>query len=397
MRSQYPSLSRPLGFLEEAFAHVSNLLSPINVVVAVEINGRLELPVLQDAYRKLFYLKPRLAASFAGVGTSLPRFETIDLNLLAPIQVAQLAENSLSDVVRRELALPFPLSRELLRCNLLTSEHSSILLLTAHHALLDGRGALYAIEDLLVFTTGKMPDPEYTWASNETMLGLEPFTGERMVTVPAEPFTAHWDIDSEFLASETVEDLTGLCRERKTTLHGAITAATYLASVKSIGNQPRRPMTLVHVADTRPLLDTRLPRLGTYITLIADQIDVDEHVGLWDIASDRTKNIRCAFTRISAANSAMAFGGLLQVPLSRDLFASLPREDFMISNYGRPLIKTHYDSLAITKIMPFVSSKAHDTISIATAPDGLFMSNVSLTPSMGLLKRAADILRQAVD
>ncbi|CAD6561728.1 hypothetical protein LMG27952_07547 [Paraburkholderia hiiakae] len=150
---QAPALVRALGGTEHLFWLLDRNRA-IHFLLVAEIDRVFEPSAWHAALLALQQRHPLLSTRIVANPEAAPAFFR-DPNARIPLRVVENARASWQVEAAREMNTPFDWSTApLVRATLLQGEGGSPLILAAHHAVLDGMGGAYVIEDLLCALAG---------------------------------------------------------------------------------------------------------------------------------------------------------------------------------------------------------------------------------------------------
>ena len=306
------SIDRPLGSTENLYWLLDKLYC-LNFVVFAEIEGRLDSERLAAALATVQLENPLLRARIASV-RGRRWFKAVP-QALAPMRPELLKLTGWRREIERQLHVPFdtgqaPLARLLWFKG---SGRKSVLALSFHHAVADGRSGATVLLDVLRRATAAARPPTHKPAQpssqeldlirSESRLrgalkqtrfwlargrdalqparqlpGYDPSPAERrQVRVLA------FELDPPTLAA-----LQGQAREHGTTVHGALGAAQLLALDARFPAEARRRLALTSLVDLRGALSGGLTDadLGLYISTLCTVHTTQPAPRFWDLARE---------------------------------------------------------------------------------------------------------------
>lgn len=337
-------MRRELGRFETAAALTSEH-APFNVVVGVRLAGGLDPEGLRHALDALQGLHPLLGVriveragrrAYEGDGTP-----PVPLRLLP-----RDGEEAWREVAEEELNRRLDAARgPLLRCALLADPAGpaapSELLLTFHHAIVDGASASALVERLLALCDPAVrgagdpaleplpaPPPAETlfppaWRGLRGRLRLATFVarqaadelafrlhgGARRTARPTPPGTraARCRILPVALGAGETAALVRATRRERMTMNAALAAAFLLAACRHLRGARVSPLRYMTFADLRPYLRPPVPAegLGACLAMLRHTIEVAPDDELWDLARDVSAQVAAGFRRGEKLASAL--------------------------------------------------------------------------------------------
>lgn len=232
---------RPLGALESYAWHIDTT-SPKHFTISAEVNGFTRIDDWSSALKKVQSRHPLINARI-DVASDNRLYFFHDGTVEIPLRVARLNKIlSIENEIKREFSAPFGTGDiALLKAALLYSEECCVIIMTAHHAIADGRSLAHFIHDLLDTLAGKslselalLPSLEDLCALNEESVGnikTPDFSDEPV------PYTERSLTRLQIFRQRLSPELSGRIRQRakqeNTTVHGALSAALTLALYQS--------------------------------------------------------------------------------------------------------------------------------------------------------------------
>jgi len=287
----------------------------------------------------------------------------------------QRAPNAWQDLIEAEFSKLFAVgSAPLMRCHAITLQDAStaattsVLALTFHHAIADGRSGAALLRRLLTLLASTTPLPQPTAATAlEPMSALmpnacrwaeHPQEAKALRDVMIGDYRRHGKLSPlPWLAKETSgrnprflqvtlpadvgRRLRNMARQQGTTLHGLICAAQLLVQRTLQEGEARSTFFLSCPVDLRPHLLTTPPLAPTemLISLASNTFQIDDATGIWPLARAIIDQTRLQLARGEAHLLYHLFGltgepvrpSQLE-PFAQKVLASLPNT--MVSNIG---------------------------------------------------------------
>lgn len=301
---------RPVGSMERFF-HLYAREHPRHFCVVAEISGDIDALDFQTAFDRVQRRHPMLSAYIAVDVRSGPSIFHSDRKLPVGV-VASTEPGDWHAIVERELRTPFVDSEApLLRATVLRARRQATIVLTLHHALLDGLSAAVIIGDLLEALNGHELKPLPALSSLEQLLekALLPHGETIQMRAPAgvdadklrtiarmplwRPFEGDRPIVStvSFSAAET-ERIRRRSRDESTTVHGALCAAL----VRTAAKPPNEAFTITSPVNARGVLGNVDAHAGFLFSGATVKLSAPFDRPLWDIARKVTDDMADART-----------------------------------------------------------------------------------------------------
>lgn len=314
-------IDRPLD-PAEAFFFLLDQLSGMNFVVFAERAGVLDAARVRRALDAVQAEDPLLRTRIVRTDSAL-RFAAADAPL--PLQVIDTSAADWLGCIEAELARPFAHEAgPLARCLLLQWPGRSVLALTFHHCIGDGRSggellrrvlARVAADDFDARPAGALPPlhavlpPQFDWEA-------QPETAEQVYAALMDDYRRHgkpaplpWlaphapqrrpRVLRLALAADELQRLLAASRAQGTTVHGALCAAQLMATQQRLGTAPAAPLFLSCPADLRAHLAPAQPVAPTalLVTMLAASFMVGADTDFWSLAREVTAHTRKQLAR----------------------------------------------------------------------------------------------------
>jgi NRPS condensation-like uncharacterized protein len=290
-----------------------------------ELGGEIDARALAAAVRRAQQIHPALRQRFT-MDRGEAWLEAAGDGRIDPHCIAA-ASGDWRPLIERELATPFaPEDAPLMRCLYATlpgEPKTSLLALTFHHSLADGRSAAALLRQLLAETiSGEIPGPgrevaypplhaAFPAAHRPDSPMIEGMGAprrnrhgpandqERLARLkhrlaPTEP-----RIEPIAIAQDGTARLLAACRREGTTMQGALGAAQLLATRETLGAQAPGTLILAHALDMRPYLERTVPGecLGLYSSMLSANYELGEASGFWKLAREIGARLRRQIAR----------------------------------------------------------------------------------------------------
>lgn len=395
-------IERPLGATENLYWLLDTSYC-LNFVVFAEVQGRLRADGLTAALAAVQAENPLLRACVESVG--LRRWFRPVPQAVAPLrlEVRQLA--SWRSALEGQLHAPFDTRQApLARCLWFQGARQSVVALSFHHAIADGRSGASVLLDLLsraasaprsIITKPARPsaqelDPArpltnlasaakqakfWLQRGSEALLPAEQLPGyDPSPAADRDVRALHYEVDSPTLAA-----LLARAREQGTTLHGALGAAQLFAVNAQFPDDRPRRLGLNSLADLRGSLDGGLTDadLGLYIATLCTVHTLPGRASFWTLAREIRDALRATVDAGNANRIHDVYPAGLALPPGghfanwmQAVVAAAPSST-MLTNVGRIAPVELGDGLALKSLSFFVAPPAQHPICVtATGYDG---------------------------
>lgn len=322
----------------ERFIWLLDRISCANFVVMADLSGS---PLSEDGLRRgldrLQANHPLLRANVAEDPRGTVAFHRLE-GVGIPLTVEVRDEDDWHEPIQAEFDAPFTdPALPLARCHLLTLPGRSVLSLTFHHVIGDGRSAVTLIKELLRYclrgvesdAPRDVPPPMHSLFPPEFQWGDHPAKAEALIQqmreellrngTPADlPFLAHREPSRDprlsviRLDASRGRNLQARCRAEGASVHGAVCAAHLIATHRLFGQANAETLYLMCPADLRPYLVSDMSeRLSYCATFLRSTYRVDSQLPVWPLAREIGADLR---RRLQRGDGHMAYASL---PLDR--------------------------------------------------------------------------------
>ena len=403
-------LTRSLGMAEEAMATLERRLATGHLVRVMRLAGRVDPGSIARAMNLVLARHPLLRASIVRSSATDSRF-VIDESPPREVEfVAHVSDRWWQDVVEQELSSPLPDAGPLVRLTVMWPEGPSTVtdvVISCHHAVADGQALNVLCHDLIAFVDGVLngeigpvtelrllPSVEDLLPSQVRQSALETLGSfmERQLQLKldhapvglrsdAEPGTA---VSSGLVHRELPLDASAfrdVCREKGTSVHGAVSAAVLLAAQPRLSETTDPAMALVSSMSLRELLTDA--DCSASIGLFSSGTRTFHQVrtsGFWSLARDaktqvdgaraRIEPIHALFLQREAIDHQIQAGGELSVAwisnLGRVDASKSPRSTRVLALHGGvpihgagPTLYCHVSTLGRRLFWNFVFPRNH--------------------------------------
>jgi hypothetical protein len=334
-------IDRPLDPAERFF-WLADGVSSLNFAVFAEVDGAIEARALRAALDRAQAAQPLLAVRIATPG-GVPCFATDD-GARIPLVERPASDGDWQAQIERELGTPFdpgvaPLAR--CACLVLGGGLRSVVVLTFHHAIADGRSGALLLRRVLAEALSLPAPPSCEHAAcpplhalfppafrwDEHAEAAEAVYEQQMALLARDgpvpplpwlkggPATARPRFERIAVERDATGQLLQRCRDQGTTLHGALGAAQLFALWRLWGTDRPRTLLLSHPVDLRVRLDRAVPPdyLGLYVSVLASPHRLGADTDFWALAREITDDLRAQLAR-GEAHLFYALQNLDEVP-----------------------------------------------------------------------------------
>ena len=370
---QADPIDRPLD-PGEAFFYLADRTSCMNFVLFAERRGHLDAGRVRAGLAVLQQENPLLQARITWSAEAGLRFQSAP-GLPITLECRETSPDGWEAWIEHQLRHTFESNEApLLRCQYLywSSPDRSVLALTFHHAIGDGRSGAELLRRLLDIIAadaastpraaiGTLPPmyevfpPRFRWSE-------QPDTADQVADQMMADYKRHGRVGRlPWLAStvlsaatraprfirfivppEATTRLLALSRRHDASLHGVLCAAQLLAQYRLQGSTQKEALFLSCPVDMRPYLEPVQPATptGLYVTLISASFALEPGTDLWELAREVVRQTRVQLAR-GEGHLFFSLYGLEEQPLApesearlmKSLLASLNHT--MVSNIGR--------------------------------------------------------------
>lgn len=378
--------NRKLVDLEQAIEILNRCANSFQVVTIGRLRGSLSAEILRDALDLIQKRHPLLNSRIVG-GLDNLRFESGAIKI--PLRIVKNDNLQWSEVVLEELNQKIESYDNLARAILICCEQSNIsyLIVTLHHAIADGLSSVRLHSEILTYC-GKIASgesigevvslkalPPIQQLLPKSMHGfrgmVNKFNSLRRLKLElkkhkVETFDYHKPVPLEFrgcgmihrqLDKELTQQLINLCRQEKTTVHGALSAAMLLATAKKI-SQDKKTVSLScqSVVSLRKRLQPEISdeNLGSLASFVDSYHKLDTNTFFWDLARDVKQQLEAGLKRNDIFSIVLIFKKMIEFIFAHPYAGAL---SVGISNIGKVNIPEDYGVFKLEEIS-FVASAA---------------------------------------
>ena len=405
---------------------------PINVVLCATITGPLTIKQLTTALTWVQHRHPLLAVRIVIDNHDQPRFVSEGVPSIPLRIIARQGEEHWCQEVEEELLRPFSWSEgPLIRVVFLQSPDVSELIVTFDHCIGDGLSGAYLIRDILrqVSEPGikqqRLPDPR----SCEELIPLsarglsrdsvdEDFENHKTAKSHLEVVTnrpsnqkilakeqirlLHW-----CLSPEETARLLSCCREKQTTVHGALCASFLLSVADEVRSATETVLKCMSPVSLRNHLVQAIGEdFGAYYTRELTYHQIKAATDFWEVA----REVKYQLNQVVAHGKIFAGVQKVKAFLStkpdpsrlRQYVKGLIGSDLTVTNLGRLNIPEQFSLLHLRELYITVAGIAPIIVGVATLGGKMFVScrylNTVIPPACAesINKGAMQRLREAI-
>jgi hypothetical protein len=393
---------RDLDGYEELMWLVSTV-APVHHTYAMTVEGVTEAADWQRAWRSLNANHVVLSATIRKRPGSRPTFVKADRD--SPIEIKGWSETlDLPAEAARALNRSLDGSGELFRLTVFHSTGRCSVLLTAHHAVFDGRSSLLILDELLSAVVSRPVRRRLLWRSRNAVFGLpEPaeYTAHAPVdalSLAEQPALLPAQIRRRYLSTETTAKLIERARQEGCSVHGALIVA---ATTALTWHRPAvDAMRCASPVDLRSLVGGR-DILGMMIHNQITRVEPASAGEFWSaaraasLAVQDVRQLQKIIDAIRALDAAVSAEKTAQEVSGRLL---APAFDLMVSNKAVVRFQVADERLRVVDLWSAVCLGAPSVpaISVLTVGGQLGMTLVQRDPIETLLDEMTSLLAQAV-
>ena len=399
------ALVRPLGCCERFF-YLYSLAFPVHFCLVAQIEGALDSTRLGAALEQVRNRHSALGVGIVDDAETGPMFCRTN----HPIEFNVLPVDTVADwrgVVESEISLPFSnFPGPLMRATVLRASDGTSIILTFHHAIVDGLSGTRILHDLMRALAGNRLEVLPPAPLLEEMIASaasQPTVIEKMTSHDIPKASRAAQESERFAANVAIAEwdhegtsrLLRFCKENGTTAHGAICAAAARHLPASGANVIRMHCPI----DLSRIMRSETTGCGVFIGAGIAEIPAASRK-FW-------KDARCTVDDLRTARSPEVVAGMLQ-RIAADMpptaakdsvaafFASMPQSSAVISNLGVLPLAVEYGSLKLKAVWgpAMLTNPPADrqTIGVSTFAGKLRMVHQSYAPISGLLESIRETL-----
>jgi len=400
---------RPLGTFER-FLWFHNQIEPVHFSVSALVEGATTVDEWKSALSALQNRHPLLRVSIPADANGVPYFRN-EPKMPIPLRVVEgSALGRLEIEIAKEIATPFHSSTApLIRAVLLHEEQRSIVILVAHHSIVDAISLTYAIRDLLQSLSGKALEPLPIPPSHEELLGISENMEENgcetagtIASINTEFFKLVPSVISLRMPVELTSSLKARAQQERTSIHGALAASIVFAARELGINRKQGSLRLGSPISTRKLLNQ-----GEACALLTDigmlDLEFSASGDFWELARYVRTELSPQQSLNRLAKSRRELQEVLADVCDAQTIIQIARQemntDFVLSNMGNLSVESQYGRLRLEAVWgPAIligTFKNQQVIGVATVNGGLSLLYCSHAPIPHLLETMKDMLIEA--
>lgn len=384
-------MNRKLGASE----HLLWLLAqtkPINVVLCATITGSLSIKHLKAALVGVQHRHPLLGVKIF-IDDEQPRFVSGEVSSIPLRVIERQGEEHWCQEVEAELRHPFSSSQEPpIRAILLHSPDVSELIVTFDHCIGDGLSGAYLIRDILNLASQpnimqqRLPEPR---SCEELILlsavdDLENLNAKFNLAAIAIPTSdeiihkqhslLHWCLEPE----ET-DKLVSCCRQKQTSVHGALCASFLLSiAAETIAADAAFLKCMSPLSLRNHLVPPIGEDFGAYYTRELTYHQIEPETEFWEVARSVKQQLDRVLTNDTIFAGVMKVSAFLSTkPDAQELrqFAiDLIGSDLTVTNLGRLNIPEQFGLLHLRQLHFTVAGIAPIIVGVATLAGKMFVT-----------------------
>ncbi|WP_114941259.1 condensation domain-containing protein [Mucilaginibacter endophyticus] len=398
---------RPLG-TRERLLWLLDQQRPVHFTMAAEITATFTTNQWLRALHAVQQQHPLLSVGIQINSSNAPEFK-FEYGRIIPLKIVKTATPDAwvseleQDTVQRFDSTCAPL----MRAAVYESDNQSVIALTAHHAISDGRSLSFVLRDLLNAIDGKIA-PAYDMppsmdsyteksrnAANEIAVDKEIINGFKEQPPKAWPKP---QIQLLALSEELSSQVIKRSKEEHTSVHGTLSAALVWAN-KSWKSNPISIYSPVSVRETVGAEETT----SVFITGRTVPFDINVSKSFWDTARDA----KYALAGANSLDFLSVFNQALLEFISTihnwsdiaNFVNTKLAHDFLLSNLGSLPFSSHYGQFTLKSIWgPFLlpGSENSYSLGVATINGSIRLTLTSLgdTELKPILEGLKDILQE---
>ncbi len=408
------SVERKLGLIENLFHIIHDLGGMIDVNIA-RIEGEIETNILRKALDLLQNRHPMLRVRIIELADGA-YFSSQEIKKIPLRTITKTIENQWLEIAEEELHQKFsdeftPLCRITLLKSSLSNGISEIVA-TFHHAITDGLSCMNFIDELLFYyqkiaAKEKISDaialPFFSpieQTLDQSFIDLnniqkpesesvkKPPVPKLIIETEAPPNQRRTRLVKRILSSETIFNLKQRCKQQKTTVHGALSAAMLFGATPiSAFNEP------IHLSCSsninlrkysKPEIDRNY--IGCFVSSVENIHTLTKNTNFWDLARECKKQVNSSINEtINNLINGKRFSNISRLSMRNSLKENPTGriKTINISNLGKFDLAKSYGKLKIKEIYFTVGQHLFGPclwLGAVTFHEQLFCSFAHVTP-----------------
>lgn len=395
--------NRILTSIEQGMELFNSCAHSLNVVIISRIKGNLTKNILRKSLDLLQYRHPRLGSHIVYSSNSL-KFETQGTQAI-PLQVLINSEpNFWQTVVVHELNTGFQSSQVLLRAILIKQIENiqqNYLITTIHHAIIDALCGVHLHSEILQCCQKLALGQEITNFPRLSVLpSLENLIANRekknpelqkpiqeIYTLPIERFVPHQERQCRLTYQQIETRLTNKiiksCKDKQTTVHGAICAAMMLALADQIDRKDKdfyfscRSSVDMRKRITPPISHENL---AVMVSALTSFHSLSETTAFWDLAKKVSQQIKDRLETEEIYNVILNYKKGAEYLLES---LDLTRFSIFVTNIGKVGIASNYEPLELEAISYALSTTVMGSVfgvAVSTFQDKMSLNFIWAKP-----------------
>jgi len=392
--------SRHLGAFEKLF-WLADRNRPNQFAIAAEISGTASNEAWQLAVTAMVRKDPSVLSAIVPDQHGEPTFLGGVASRL-PVHFVEAPTSVWPLHLARHMAQPFLAAEApLLRITVIQDAERAAVILSAHHAIADGKSLVYWLRDLLRHISGVAVTRSPGTRSIESLVTqtLGPLSHAELDAPGRDIRTRNLDgrpptIATASLSAEQTSQLRDAAKSRSTSIHGILCAAFGEALRETKG--PQTPVRIVSPVDLRQRVLGGSEQLGMYLSGLR-LVDDDPGMDFW-LRAQRNSDAFDIFNFADGIRTAVGtldhhVASLKTSAKAIDLLARTFAADILMTNMGAVAIPSDYGAMTLEAIWgPSVTLGFEGEQTIGTSSFGgrLRLLHTSYAPVAGLLAAAVD-------
>ena len=408
------SVERKLGLIENLFHIIHDIGGMIDVNIA-RIEGDIETNILRKALDLLQNRHPMLRVRIIELA-DCAYFSSQEIKKIPLRTITKTNENQWLEIAEEELHQKFsdeftPLCRITLLKSSLSNGISEIVA-TFHHAITDGLSCMNFIDELLFYYQKIAAGEKITEAialpyfspieqtlapsfvdlndieKSESKNLQEPPVPKLIIETEAPPNQRRTRLVKRIITSETIFNLKQRCKQQKTTVHGALSAAMLFGATSiSTFNEP------IHLSCSsninlrkysKPEIDPNY--IGCFVSSVENIHSLTKNIDFWDLARECKKQVNSSINEtINNLIDGKRFANINRLSMRKSLEKNSTGriKTINISNRGKFDLAKSYGKLKIKEIYFTVGQHLFGPclwLGAVTFHEQLFCSFAHVTP-----------------
>jgi hypothetical protein len=405
------AIPRPLGALEKLFWLIDQHHST-HFTIAAEVCGPTRIDQWQDALDHVCQQSALIWSRIVPDERGVPSFRPVSRGSI-PLHVVKDAECEWTAHVAAQADWPFDASRApLLRATLLHGFDRSVIILSVHHSIADGRSLAFLMRDLLrVFAgepvtlsreTASLDDLVAFWRKTAAM----PQADGNSAASAVMPYRHLGGSIPRVAALRFTREITQSLRERargeRSTVHGALCAAVTAAAATLVPDWSEATLRVLSPIDIRRRMLNGSEHLGCCVSAVVLK-DEDSANEFWSRARSFSDQLEPA-TSVEGILAGIDMLQKLMSPVAtvqqaQEVLAQGFGAEILLTNLGTVEFADTYGPLTLRALWgPCVNTgfAKGQTVGAVTIGDQLHLLHTSYEPASGLLETAGSILSAAL-